>query len=154
MTVVEALQRSVLFRDFTETGLRIFASVAAEKAVPAGSPLFVENMVGESMFILKTGTVRVTQRGPEGERELAVLGPGEHLGALALLGKSVRLVSAVAATPCEVLELAQRDFVRLQPQKPQACLKLALAIAADLSAKVAESRELLRGLAAARPSAP
>ena len=45
----------------------------------------------------------------------------------------MRLVSAVAATACEVLEITQRDFVRLQPQKPQACLKLALAIAQDLA---------------------
>jgi CRP/FNR family cyclic AMP-dependent transcriptional regulator len=152
MTALEALQRSPLFKDFTETGLRIFAAIAQEKAIPAGTPLFVENMVGESLFIVKSGTVRVTQRGPDGERELAVLGAGEHLGELALLTKSVRLVSAIAATPCEVVELAQRDFVRLQPQKPQACLKLALAIAGDLAAKAAESRDILRDLAARKPA--
>jgi CRP/FNR family transcriptional regulator, cyclic AMP receptor protein len=150
MTALEVLQHSILFKDFTENGLRIFAAIAQEKAVPAGSPLFVENMVGESLFILKSGTVKVTQRTPEGERELAILGAGEHLGELALLGKSVRLVSAIASTPCEVVELAQRDFVKLQPQKPQACLKLALAIAADLAGKVGESRELLRELATTR----
>ena len=82
---------------------------------------------------------------------LAILGAGEHLGAVALLGKSVRLVSAVAATACEVVEITQRDFVRLQPQKPQACLKLALAIAADLAAKVAENRDTLRELPARKP---
>jgi CRP/FNR family transcriptional regulator, cyclic AMP receptor protein len=152
MTALEALQRSPLFKDFTETGLRIFAAIAQEKAIPAGTPLFVENMVGESLFIVKSGTVRVIQRGPDGERELAVLGAGEHLGELALLAKSVRLVSAIAATPCEVVELAQRDFVRLQPQKPQACLKLALAIAGDLAAKAAESRDILRDLAARKPA--
>jgi CRP-like cAMP-binding protein len=152
MTALEALQRSPLFKDFTETGLRIFAAIAQEKAIPAGTPLFVENMVGESLFIVKSGTVRVTQRGPDGERELAVLGAGEHLGELALLTKSVRLVSAIAATPCEVVELAQRDFVRLQPQKPQACLKLALAIAGDLATKAAESRDILRDLAARKPA--
>jgi CRP-like cAMP-binding protein len=148
MTVVEALQRAPLFKDFTETGLRIFAAIAQEKAIPAGSPIFVENMVGESLFIVKSGTVRIAQKAAEGERELALLGAGEHLGELALLGKSVRLVSAVAATQCEVIEITQRDFARLQPQKPQACLKLALAIAADVAAKVAENRDLLRELPA------
>ncbi|HEX9049036.1 MAG TPA: cyclic nucleotide-binding domain-containing protein [Anaeromyxobacter sp.] len=153
MTALEALARAPLFKDFTETGLKIFAAVSQEKAIPAGSPIFVENMVGESLFIVKSGTVRVTQRAGDGERELAVLGPGEHLGAVAILGKSVRLVSAVAATPCEVVEITQRDFVRLQPQKPQACLKLALAIAADLAAKVAENRDALRELPARKPGA-
>ena len=147
MTAVEALQKAPLFREFTETGLKIFASIAVEKAIPAGSPLFVENMVGESLFIVKAGTVKITQKTAEGEKELGTLGPGEHVGQLGLLGKTVRLVSAIAATPCEVIEIAQRDFTKLQPQKPQACLKLAIAIAADLAQRVAESRDLLHGIA-------
>jgi CRP-like cAMP-binding protein len=151
MTTVEALQRSSLFRDFTETGLRIFASIAVEKSFPAGTPLFVENMVGESLFIVKSGTVRLTQRNAGGDKDLGVVGPGEHLGELALLARTVRLVTAVASSPCEVVELAQRDFVKLQPQKPQACLKLALAIAADLAGRVTETRDALRDLAG-RPS--
>jgi CRP-like cAMP-binding protein len=151
MTAVEALQAAPLFKDFTETGLRIFAAIAQEKAIPAGSPLFVENMLGESIFIVKSGTVRLTQKTADGERELALVGAGEHLGELALLAKSVRLVSAVAATQCEVLEIAQRDFNRLQPQKPQACLKLALAIAADVAARVAENRDLVRELSQRKP---
>ena len=154
MTVAEALQRAPLFKDFTETGLRIFAAIAIEKVLPAGSPIFVEDMVGESLFIVKSGTVRIVQKGEGGERELGTLGPGDHLGELALLGRGVRLVTAIAATSCEVVEITQRDFAKLQPQKPQACLKLALAIAGDLAAKVAESRDLLRDLAGRKPGAP
>jgi CRP-like cAMP-binding protein len=154
MATPEDLKRSSLFKEFTEVGLKVFAEVAVDKTVPAGAPIFAQNMVGESLFIVMSGTVRITQRAGDGERELAVLGAGEHLGAVALLGNSVRLVSAVAATPCEVLEITQRDFARLQPQKPQACLKLALAISADLAAKVAENRDLLRDLPAQPPRKP
>jgi len=144
------LEQSALFKGFTEVGLRLFAGVAQLKAIPAGTPLFVENMVGESLFIVKSGAVRITQHAEGGEKELAVVGPGEHLGALSLLGKTVRLVSAVAATSCEVVEIANRDFVRLQPEKPQACLKLALAIAADVAARVQETRDVLQRLTAGR----
>jgi CRP-like cAMP-binding protein len=149
MTVIQALQECSLFKEFTETGLKIFSAIATEKAVPAGSPLFVENMVGESLFIVKSGQVRLTVRDAGQERELGMLGPGEHVGALGLLAKCVRLVSAVAATACEVVEIAQRDYYRLQPQKPQACLKLALAIAADLAQQANDNRDALRSLAAA-----
>jgi CRP-like cAMP-binding protein len=152
MTVIEALQRCPLFKEFTETGIRIFAAIAVEKAVEAGAPLFAEGMTGESLFIIRSGQVRVTQKDAKGDRELAVLGPGEHLGALGLLARSTRLVSAVAVTPCEVIELTQRDFGRLQPQKPQACLKLALAIASELAGRAGENRELLRELAARKPA--
>jgi len=152
VAALEVLQRCALFKDFTETGLRIFAALAVEKTVPAGSPLFAESMAGESLFIVARGAVRVSQKGEKGERELAVLGPGEHLGALALIAPSLRLVSAVAAEDCEVVELTQRDFLRLQPHKPQACLKLALAIAADLAARMGENRELMRDLAPRKPA--
>lgn len=146
VTTIEALQRCSLFKDFTEVGLKIFAEIAVTKTVPAGSPLFAENMVGEAMFIVKSGTVKIVQKGASGERELAVLGPGEALGALGMLAKGVRVVSAVATSPLEVLEIAHRDYFRKIPEKPQACLKLALAIAADLAAKAGESREALREL--------
>lgn len=152
MTVVEALQGCALFKEFTETGIRIFAAIAVEKTVDAGTPLFVEGMAGESLFIVRSGQVRITQKDAKGERELGVLGPGEHVGALGLLAKSTRLVSAVAASPCEIVELAQRDFARLQPQKPQACLKLAMAIAAELAGRVGENRELLRELTSRKPT--
>ena len=150
MSEQAVLEQSALFKGFTEVGLRLFAGVAQLKAIPAGTPLFVENMVGESLFIVKSGAVRITQHAEGGEKELAVVGPGEHLGALSLLGKTVRLVSAVAATSCEVVEIANRDFVRLQPEKPQACLKLALAIAADVAARVQETRDVLQRLTAGR----
>jgi CRP-like cAMP-binding protein len=152
MNLVEALQKCSLFQDFTDTGLKIFAAIAAEKKVPAGSPLFVENMVGESLFVVKSGTVKISQKTAAGEKDLWLLGPGDALGAASLLGRTVRLVSAVAVTDCTVIEITQREFARLQPQKPQACLKLALAIGTELAARVAESRELLRELGSRKPA--
>ena len=116
VTAQEVLERARSSRASPPIGLKLFAGIAQEKSIPAGTPLFVENMVGESLFIVKSGAVRITQRVDGAEKELAVVGPGEHLGDLALLGKTVRLVSAVAATPCEVLELANRDYQRLQPR--------------------------------------
>jgi CRP/FNR family transcriptional regulator, cyclic AMP receptor protein len=152
MTVVEALQKSSLFRDFTDTGLNILAGIATQKVIPEGTPLFAENMVAESMFILVNGTVRVTQKTSTGERDIARLGPGEHFGELSLLGPSVRLVSAIAASPCEVLEITQRDFQQLQPKKPQACLKLAMIISAELARKVSENKDLFKELPISVPT--
>jgi len=143
--VMVALGRAAVFRDFTQTGLRIFATIAVEKRVPAGSPLFVEGMVGESMLVVVGGAVRLVQRQGDGaEREVGRVGPGDQLGDLAVLTPSVRLVTALAADDCTVLEIAQRDFLRLAPQKPQACLKLATAVVALFARRAADARELLR----------
>jgi CRP-like cAMP-binding protein len=148
MTVEEKMQAlgaSALFADFTDTGKRIFATIAQEKRAPAGSPLFVENMVGEALYVVVAGSVRLSQRRAEGgDREVGQAGPGDHLGELAVLTPSVRLLSAVAATDCHVLEISQRDFLALAPAKPQACLKLATAVAAALARRAGDAREMLR----------
>jgi len=147
MTAIEALKRAPLFKDFSEAGLAVLAELAHEKVVPAGSPLFVEDMVGESLFVLVSGSVRVTQRTPQGEREMALLGAGEHLGELGLLAKTVRLVSAVAATDCEVLELMRREFFKKAQDKPVTCLKMAAVIAGELARRASDNKDALRELA-------
>ncbi len=148
MTAVETLARCPLFRDFTDTGLRIVASIAQERSVPEGAPIFVEGMLGDSLFVVRSGRVAVGLRDPEGRPHvLASLGEGEHFGELSLVCPDVpRLVSAVAQTPVELLEIRQRDFAKLQTQKPQACLKLVLAIAGTFGRRLSDNREVLGGL--------
>ena len=144
MTILETLKSCQLFKDFTETGLQIFAAIARERAVQPGTPLFAESMVGEALLIVRSGTVKLSHKGKGGDRPLGSAGAGDHLGALGLLASSHRLCSAVAETTCEVLELHQADFIRLHSQKPQACLKLALAIAADLARRMNDAKDPLR----------
>jgi CRP-like cAMP-binding protein len=148
MTVLEALQQAPLFKDFSEAGLQTFAQIAQGRLVPAGKPLFVEDTAGDSLFVVMAGSVRITQRTAGGERELATLGPGEHLGDVALLTKTVRLVSAVAATDCEILEVTRREFFKKAQEKPVTCLKLMAVIAGELARRVAENKDALRDLAA------
>jgi CRP/FNR family transcriptional regulator, cyclic AMP receptor protein len=143
MTALEALQRAPLFEGFSETGLKVFAAIAVERALAAGAPLFAEGDAGEAMYVVKSGALRLVQRGAAGERQVGTVGPGEHVGGLALLAPDVRLVSAAAAVPTEVVELGRRAFFKVAQEKPQACLKLALLIAADLARRVGENRAAL-----------
>ena len=144
MTAAEALARAPLFKSFTDIGLSVFAGIAHERSLAAGAPLFVQGDDAEALYVVKSGALRVLQRTAAGERELATLGPGEHVGALSLLAPGVRLVSATAATSTEVVEIGRRAFFKAAQEKPQACLKLSLLIAADLSRWIGESRELLQ----------
>jgi CRP/FNR family transcriptional regulator, cyclic AMP receptor protein len=149
------LSRCELFKEFSETGLAIIATISAERAVPVGVPLFVEGMASDALFVLKSGQIRILIKEADGtDREVASLGPGEALGQLSLLQASgTRLVTAVAAENAEVLEIRSRDFQRLQAQKPQACIKLMMAISAQLGRTMAQNRELLRSAARSKASA-
>ncbi len=145
MTVLEALQRAPLFKDFTDAGLETLASVFHERAVAAGTVLFAEDDVGESLLVVKSGSVRLVQAvAGGGAREVATLGPGEHAGDLAVLAPTVRLVTAVAASDCELLELSRRDLFRKAQEKPVTCFKLAVALAGEVARHAAASKAALR----------
>jgi len=80
-----------------------------------------------------------------------VLGEGEALGQLSLLGATgSRLVTAIAEGPTELIEIRQRDFLRLQTQKPQACLKLMMAVASQIGQLLGDNREVLKTAALGR----
>jgi CRP-like cAMP-binding protein len=64
----DALKSCALFKDFTDTGLQIIAGIAVERNYPKGVPLFVENMVADSMLILTAGRVKLTARNAAGQQ--------------------------------------------------------------------------------------
>lgn len=143
--VVDALKNARLLRNFTPTGIHILANVAHEKTLPAGSPLFVENMIGEGLFIIARGSIRVSIRGPDGrDAVLTSLGAGDSLGEAALLRSGPRFCSATAEEETSVLEITRRDISQLQRTKPQACLKLMMSIADVLASRMRGSEEELR----------
>ena len=55
-------------------------------------------------------------------------GPGASLGESALLRAGPRLCSATAEGETRVVEITRRDLAQLQRSKPQACVKLMMAV--------------------------
>lgn len=127
--IVRTLKSAALFKNFTDTGLQIVASIAQTKRIPPNTPLFVENMIGEGLYVIADGMIRLAVRGPNGqETTLAVLSAGDSLGEAAILRSGPRLCSATAEVESTVLEITRRDIAMLQRSKPQACLKLMMGV--------------------------
>jgi CRP/FNR family cyclic AMP-dependent transcriptional regulator len=143
MTALDALARAPLFEGMSETGLRIFAGIATERALEPGARLFAQGDAAEALYVVKSGGLRLLAASGTSQRDVATLGPGDSVGELALLAPGVRLVTAAAAGPTEVVEIARRAFFRAAQEKPQACLKLSLLIAACVSRRMGEARGAL-----------
>ena len=71
-----------------------------------GEVLFREGESGEVMFVIQAGAVRITKEVGGEEKNLAVLGPGEFLGEMAILNGKPRTATAtvVETTRCLVIE--------------------------------------------------
>jgi CRP-like cAMP-binding protein len=108
-------------------------------------------MIGEALYVIADGQVRVAARAPDGrEHTLVRLNVGDSLGEAALLRTGPRLCSAYAETVVRVVEIARRDIVQLQKTKPQACIKLLMNIVDLLAARTKdvdpELKKLLVGV--------
>jgi CRP-like cAMP-binding protein len=104
-------------------------------------------MLGDSMFVLGEGTVRLSARSHSGEDVvLGELGKGAWMGEVALLKQGPRMCTATALTTVAAVELRYADFQRLLGTKPQACAKLLMRIVTAFGDKVRDNREALRSL--------
>ena len=147
MVVTEALKACPLFKGFTDTGLRILGGIARPRAFPKGARLFTEDGVGDSLFIIEEGSVRLSARSATGEEvSLGDVGAGEPLGELTLVQPGPRLCTATAASDVRAVELRHADFQALMAQKPQACIKLLMGVVVHFGQKVRDNREPLRSL--------
>ena len=76
---------------------------------PAGTVLMREGDVGDRFYLIRSGSVGVSQ----GNHRIQTLGPGDCLGEVALLTDSRRTATATALTPVQLLSLAKPDFDRI-----------------------------------------
>lgn len=115
----------------TLTGVEMFTGLEPEArqrliaaAVPRsyrrGQLLFVENDPGESLIVLKRGSVAVFRTAPTGERAvLSVMRPPDVFGELSLLDGLPRSASAEALEDCSALALSRGAFMELVHTHPR-----------------------------------
>jgi ATP/ADP translocase/HEAT repeat protein len=93
-----------VFADLAEELLAKIAAVLQEEQVEKGETLFSKGDVGDSMYIVIEGKIRIQ----DGEKILNLLGEREILGEMALFDEQPRSASAIAETPVRLLKL-ERD---------------------------------------------
>lgn len=124
-----------MFSACTKKELGIIGRNADEVTFDAGAELVREGEAGSEFFILMNGKASVSRKG----RELAVIGPGEWFGELALLDKAPRNATVTATTPVSVIVLSQRAFKGLLAEVPAMSNRLLTGMARrlhELDAKV------------------
>ncbi len=122
---VELIRRLPLFELCSKRDLRRIASLADERRIEPGTELIREGEPGTEFYVVVEGEVDVRRRG----RRIARLGAGSFVGEIALLSRSPRTATVVAATRLRVLAISGRDFVDLLDTLPELWLKVARTLA-------------------------
>ena len=95
-----------MFRGCSAKDLAVLARLMDRVDLPAGRVLVREGRPGRECFVIDEGKVSVTRDG----EEVAVLGPGDVLGELAILSGGPRDATGTAVTPVGLYVLHQGAF--------------------------------------------
>ncbi len=107
-SVVEALSRIHLFEGIAPTGLRRIAEIATEETHRLGQFIFREGDSGNALYLILEGKVRISREvSGMGEEALAVLGPGEAFGEMALIDDFPRSADAKVHERCRLLVISK-----------------------------------------------
>jgi CRP/FNR family transcriptional regulator, cyclic AMP receptor protein len=108
LDVVEALSRIHLFDGIARIGLQKIAAIAREESHGLGHVIFHEGDSGGQLFLILDGQVRISREVQGmGEEALAVLGPGDAFGEMALIDDFPRSADARVHQRCRVLVISK-----------------------------------------------
>jgi CRP-like cAMP-binding protein len=101
-----------IFSDLSDNELENLQKVFKPRNYLKNSMIILEEEYGDLVFVVKTGTIKITRVNDEGKEViLALLGPGEIFGELAILDGEARSANALAQENCQLLAINKEDFL-------------------------------------------
>lgn len=107
----EQLRRVHFFEGLKPAALELIARVSLEEQHSTGTKLFCHGDPGDRLYLILDGRIRISRElAGMGEEALAVLGPGQVFGEMALLDESPRSADAIVHERCRLLAIPKDAF--------------------------------------------
>jgi CRP/FNR family transcriptional regulator len=103
---VLCLQRVDVFKHATTEMLTYISSIAEVTEIASQSVIFSEQEMSDAMYVVVTGSVRLSKEG----KEILVARPSESFGTWALFDNAPRLMTAVALEDSVLLKIVSDTF--------------------------------------------
>ncbi|MEQ1855228.1 MAG: cyclic nucleotide-binding domain-containing protein [Longimicrobiales bacterium] len=111
---VMILKGSEFFKYFPGSDLAGVASLADVRHAEAGEVVFEQGDEGDAFYVVVQGAIEISRGGTH----LALLGPREGFGEMAILDRETRSATATAAEDTTLLRLDRDSFDRVVEQNP------------------------------------
>lgn len=142
-TTADFLATVPLFSGLDRLELQRFGELTRAKSYPRGSVILFEDDPGDSLFVVRSGRVKVVLIGEDGrEVILGVLGVGEHFGELALIDDRPRSAHVIAMEDSDLLVLRREDFRARVESSPS----VAWSLLTELSRRLRRADDKIGGL--------
>lgn len=132
-----------LFADLDAESLHQLAASAHRRGFHAGEVIFHRGDPGQVLYVIRQGKVKISLTSPEGQEvALAVLGPGECFGELALLDGQPRSADAQAMETVQAYSLQRTDFISAVVHHPH----IAIQVMHVLSSRLRQTDDMVQDL--------
>jgi CRP-like cAMP-binding protein len=132
----EMLQDTFLFRNLNFAETQSLSRLSHYERRKKGEVIIEEGSLGQALYLIQSGQVRVMKGQGEGAEELAELGPSELFGEMSLIEDALTSASVVAGTDLELLVIKRSDFEKLLSQNESLALKVYKSFCRTLSERL------------------
>jgi CRP/FNR family transcriptional regulator len=130
---IEVLRRAPLFATLDDDAFRLLTDELTEVDLSRGASVFREGDQGDQLYFIVSGKVKLGRTSPDGrESLLAILGPGELFGEMALFDPSPRTATATAVSETRLAGLKNESLNALLRTRPEVSAQLLQALARRL----------------------
>lgn len=113
------------------------------KEFATGTVLFTEGEPGKEMYVIQSGQVAITKQVRDVEKVLAVLGPGEFFGEMAIISNKPRNASARVQEDARLLVIDPKTFEGMIRGNAEIAVRMIKKLAERLSEADAQIQSLL-----------
>jgi CRP-like cAMP-binding protein len=141
---VEVMSEIPMFRRIDPKRLKLFAFMGEALSFRPSERLFEKGDEGDAAYIILDGEVDVLIPTPNGEISVAVLGPKQIFGEMAVLCDQPRSTAIAAKSDLRVLRLKRKAILDLLREFPDIALEFVKVLAERLertSRELAEARQ-------------
>lgn len=143
MEDVKLLKKIEIFQKLTSFEIAKIGKLLKSKEYDKGDAVVKTGDAGESLFIVKKGSVKVTASDGGKEDLLATLGAGDHFGEVSLLDNQPRSADVIALEKSKLLEIKRKDLESLLSTDQDLSLKVYKAFTVALCRRLRGSNENL-----------
>lgn len=142
---LQFLKNSMVFKELEELDLRFLLPLFKKREIAAGKTVFIENMPGESLYLVESGEVDISKMLAEGDEQLLVsVGPGEVFGELAILDEAPRSATARVNSDSVLWCLERAEFENLCRDQPVSGLRFVRNLVALFCSRIRENNQEYR----------
>ncbi len=145
MSDVEKLKNINLLSLLSDGEVGCFAEACEEIVVSQGDVVFHENDPGDSLFLVASGRVQITQRIVENQEEhLPLVFEGDVFGEMTFIDGTSRSSTATALDDCLLFMIKRESFDRLLLERPELTFKIMQQMNRILTARLRATNEKVR----------